>query len=47
MEFIQTHSIIDEHDHKELIDKFGIELQDVIGEGSFGVVFKSTDLKDQ
>jgi len=46
MEFSQAHSIVDEHEHKELIDKFHIELQDVIGEGSFGVVFKSIDLND-
>jgi len=46
MEITLTHAIVNREESKELIDKFGIELQEVIGEGSFGVVFKALDHHD-
>ena len=46
MEITLTHAIVNHEESKELIDKFGIELQEVIGEGSFGVVFKALDHHD-
>ena len=47
MEITLTHAIVNHEESRELIEEFGIELQEVIGEGSFGVVFKALDHHEQ
>lgn len=38
--------IVDEEEVKELVEEFDIQLEEVIGEGSFGVVLRGRDLSD-
>lgn len=38
--------LVNEEDRKELCEEFGIQLEEIIGEGSFGVVFRGRNLNN-